>query len=231
MPVPAPRDPGAARDILTGWLGDPARLPGARITDLRTPEFTGFSSEILMVDVEHGGGTEALAVRVAPSHYQVFPETRFDEQYRLMRILDSGTDIPVPPVLWYEPDPGYLGAPFIVMRRIDGRVPPDVPPYHTDGWVTEIGPAEREAMWWSGLDILARLHRLDVTALPLGFLDQPRWGRLGLDQRLGYYEHYMNWAYPGPKPTATRALAWLKVHRPASRTPRCCSGETRGSAT
>ena len=86
MPVPAPRDPGAARDILTGWLGDPARLPGARITDLRTPEFTGFSSEILMADVKHGGGTEALAVRVAPSHYQVFPETRFDEQYRLMRL-------------------------------------------------------------------------------------------------------------------------------------------------
>ena len=53
------------------------------------------------------------------------------------------------------------------MRRIDGRVPPDAPPYHTGGWVTEISPAERPAMWWSGLDILARLHRLDVTALRL----------------------------------------------------------------
>src|SRR5712691_11912716 len=58
-----------------------------------------------------------------------------------MRILDSDTDIPVPPVLWYEPDPGYLGAAFLVMRRIDGRVPTDAPPYHTGGWVTEIGPA------------------------------------------------------------------------------------------
>ena len=104
MPVPAPRDPGAARDILTGWLGDPARLPGARITDLRTPEFTGFSSEILMADVKHGGGAEALAVRVAPSHYQVFPETRFAEQYRLMRL--RGHRHPGAPLLWYEPDPG-----------------------------------------------------------------------------------------------------------------------------
>jgi hypothetical protein len=57
MPVPAPRDPGATCDILTGWLGDPARLPGARITGQQTPEFTGFSSEILLVDVEHGGVT------------------------------------------------------------------------------------------------------------------------------------------------------------------------------
>ena len=74
MVVPAPRDPDVTRDILTRWLGDPARLPGARITDLRTPVFTGFSGEILMLDVEHDGGTEALAVRVAPLHYQVFPE-------------------------------------------------------------------------------------------------------------------------------------------------------------
>jgi len=147
MPVPSPRDPGLTRDTLTGWFGDPARLPGARITDVRTPEFTGFSSETLMVNVEHGGGTEALAVRVAPLRYRVFPETRFAEQYRLMRVLDAGTDIPVPPVLWYEPDPAYLGAPFMVMRRVDGRVPPDVPPYHTDGWVTEIDPAERQVMW------------------------------------------------------------------------------------
>ena len=111
MVVPAQRDPGVTRDILTRWLGDAARLPGARITDLKTPEFTGFSSEMLMLDVEHDGGAEALAVRVAPLHYQVFPEPRFAEQYRLMCILDTETDIPVPPVLWYEPDPGYLGAP------------------------------------------------------------------------------------------------------------------------
>jgi aminoglycoside phosphotransferase (APT) family kinase protein len=116
MPVPAQRDPDLTRDILATWLGDPARLPGARITDLQTPEFSGFSSETLMVDVECGEAAEALAVRVAPLHYKVFPETRFAEEYRLMRILDADTDIPVPPVLWYEPDPGYLGAPFLVMR-------------------------------------------------------------------------------------------------------------------
>ena len=134
MPVPAQRDPGVTRDILATWLGDPARRPGARITDLQTPEFSGFSSETLMVDVECGHTAEALAVRVAPLHYQVFPETRFAEEYRLMRILDAGTDIPVPPVLWYEPDPGHLGAPFLVMRRIEGWVPTDMPPYHTGGW-------------------------------------------------------------------------------------------------
>jgi aminoglycoside phosphotransferase (APT) family kinase protein len=56
-----------------------------------------------------------------------------------------------------------------------------------------------------------------VTALQLSFLHQPQWGKPGLDQRLRYYEHYMNWAYPGQKPTATRALTWLKEHQPSER--------------
>ena len=69
MPVPAQRDPGVTRDILAKWLGDPARLPGARITGLQTPEFSGFSSETLMVDVECGDAAAALAVRVAQDRH------------------------------------------------------------------------------------------------------------------------------------------------------------------
>jgi aminoglycoside phosphotransferase (APT) family kinase protein len=219
MPVPDPRDPEATRAALTEWLRDESRLPGAEITTLETPEFSGFSSEILMIDVADGGTQCEFAVRIAPQHYQVFPDVRFEEQYRLMRILAERTDIPVPPIRWYEPDSTYLGAPFFVMERIAGRVPTDMPPYHTGGWVTEISPGERSAMWWSGLEILARLHRIDPATLDVGFLDQPEWGAPGLDQRLGFYEHYMNWAYPGPKPTAIRALEWLKANRPAEEHP------------
>ena len=142
MPVPKPRDPQATREVLTTWLGARERLPGAEITHLETPEFSGFSSETLMIDVEHDDGLAKLAVRVAPQHYQVFPDVRFAEQYRLMRILHERTDIPVPPIRWYEGDESQLGAPFFVMDRIDGRVPPDMPTYHSDGWVTEIQPAE-----------------------------------------------------------------------------------------
>jgi aminoglycoside phosphotransferase (APT) family kinase protein len=69
-------------------------------------------------------------------------------------------------------------------------------------------------MWWSTLEILARLHRLDVKALELDFLDEPQWGAPGIAQRLGYYEYYMHWAYKGPKDTATRALEWLRANKP-----------------
>ncbi|WP_165966789.1 phosphotransferase family protein [Actinomadura sp. 7K507] len=217
MPVPDQRDSELTRRGLADWLG--RRLPGARIPHLETPQTSGFSNETLMFDAEWTGGdgtphSEAFVARVAPAKYQIFPEPRFEEQYRLMRILHERTAIPVPPIRWYEPSEDLLGAAFFVMGRIDGRVPTDMPPYHMDGWVTEIPPDERAAMWWSTLEILADLHRLDVRDLGLGFLDQPAWGAPGLDQRLNYYEHYLHWAYKGPQETALKALEWLKANRP-----------------
>jgi aminoglycoside phosphotransferase (APT) family kinase protein len=219
VPVPDPRDPEATKVVLGDWLRDPARLPGAQITSLETPEFSGFSSEILMLDVAHDDARLEFAVRIAPQHYQVFPDVRFEEQYRLMRILREKTDIPVPPIRWYEADSSLLGAPFFVMDRIAGQVPTDMPPYHTGGWVTEIEPAEREAMWWNALEIVARLHRLDAAALDVDFVDQPQWGPRGIEQRLAFYEHYMNWAYQGPKPTAEKGLDWLKRNKPSEVNP------------
>ncbi|MEU5877449.1 phosphotransferase family protein [Spirillospora sp. NPDC047279] len=216
MPVPDQRDPELTRRILTQWLD--RHLPGVRIPTIETPQTSGFSSETLMFDAtwDDADGTERhepFVARVAPAHYQVFPEPRFEEQYRLMRILDERTDIPVPPIRWYEPSADLLGAPFFVMGRIEGEVPTDMPPYHMDGWVTEVPPAERTAMWWSPLEILARLHSLDAQEFGLGFLDQPHWGRTGLDQRLNYYEHYLHWAYSGPQEVALRALDWLRANQ------------------
>lgn len=230
MPVPDQRDPEVTRRILSEWLG--ARLAGAHVPHVETPQTSGFSSETLLFDADWPGpdGTgerRSLVARVAPERYQIFPEPRFAEQHRLMRILDEHTDIPVPPIHWYEPSPDVLGAPFFVMERIDGNVPTDMPPYHMDGWVTEVPPAERAAMWWSTLEILARLHRLDVEALGLGFLDQPGWGRPGLDQRLAYYEHYLHWAYDGPQTVALEALDWLKANRPDEPEPVALWGDSR----
>ncbi|MEU8343800.1 Predicted kinase, aminoglycoside phosphotransferase (APT) family [Actinomadura meyerae] len=216
MPVPDQRDPEITRRALADWLA--GRLPGAAIPAVETPQTSGFSNETLLFEAEWADGgeprRERLVARVAPVKYQVFPEPRFAEEYRLMRILDERTSVPVPPIRWYEPSPDVLGAPFFVMGRVDGRVPTDMPPYHLDGWVTEAPPEERAAMWWSTLEILAVLHRLDVRELELGFLDQPQWGAPGLDQRLNYYEHYLHWAYQGPQETALKALEWLKANRP-----------------
>jgi len=220
MPVPDQRDPGVTREILQAWLA--RQLPAASgvvVSAVQTPANNGFSAETLMFDAswhatEGGQRQERFVAKVAPTGFQIFPEPRFAEQFRLLRIL-AGTQIPVPAVHWHEPDPAVLGAPFYVMSRVDGDVPTDMPPYHTGGWLVEASPAERESIWWSGVSVLTQVHGLDVADLGLDFVDQVSFGPTGLRQRLAYYEHYLDWAYTGSVPVAQAALAWLGEHRPA----------------
>jgi aminoglycoside phosphotransferase (APT) family kinase protein len=221
VPVPDQRDPGVTREILQTWLAHQLPTADSVVVDaVQTPANTGFSAETLMFDATwHESGAagrrrERLVAKVAPTGFQIFPEPRFAEQFRLLRIL-AETPIPVPVVHWHEPDPAVLGAPFYVMGRVDGDVPTDMPPYHTGGWVTEVSPVERERMWWSGVSILTQVHALDIAGLELDFVDQLSYGQTGLRQRLAYYEHYLEWAYAGSVPVAQAALAWLHKHRPA----------------
>src|SRR4051794_14727973 len=68
-----------------------------------------------------------LVMRLAPAadSFPVFEQYDLTRQYETMRLVRRHTDVPVPEVLWNEPDAGPLGAPFFVMRRVDGVVPPD----------------------------------------------------------------------------------------------------------
>jgi aminoglycoside phosphotransferase (APT) family kinase protein len=224
MPVPDQRDPEITRSALQRWLQ--GQLPDAtrvKITAVQTPASTGFSAETLMFEAswQEADGTarnERLVAKVAPTGFQIFPDPRFAEQFRLLQIL-AGTAIPVPAVHWSEPDPAVLGAPFYVMSRIDGAVPTDMPPYHQDGWLTTASPAERESIWWAGVSVLAQVHALDVGRLGLDFVDQTTYGPTGLRQRLAYYEHYLDWAYAGTVPVVRQALGWLHEHRPAETRP------------
>lgn len=245
----AERDPGALRAGLAQWLA--SRLPGAGapgspggvvIGDLTTPQGSGFSNETHLFDASWGEGDAAASgrfvLRVAPTVYQVFLEARFEEQYRVMAALAGQDGLPVPRLVDYEDDPALFGAPFFVMHAVDGVVPNDNPPYHVSGWLHEITPAERAAMWWSGVEVLARVHTLDPFALGLGFLDDPARGRTGLDQQLTYYEQMLDWAAAttvggqrvldaAPEPLAS-ARAWLRAHQPVQEgTPALLWGDAR----
>lgn len=210
MPVPDQRDPALTREILGRWLAE--RSPGAVVEHLETPATSGFSAETLIF---RAGGADYVA-KVAPTGYQIFPEPRFEEQYRVLRELRA-RGVRVPEVFWYEPDPSLLGAPFFVMEACPGRAPSDMPPYHQEGWVTEISPRERAALWDSGLRAMASVHAQPVEGLE--YVDQTAYGPTGLEQRLNYYEHYLHWSYEGKVPLAEEALAWLRANRPEESGP------------
>jgi aminoglycoside phosphotransferase (APT) family kinase protein len=220
MPTPWQRDLERDRERLAAWLA--TRMPDAselQVGELRTPQNSGFSNDTLLFEATYTRGGrihhDGLVARVQPTGFQVFPEYDMGLQFRTLELL-APTDVPVPRARWLEDrDASVLGAPFYVMDQVEGRVPPDNPPYHVTGWVTEIPPEERAALWWGGIDCMARIHRLDWRAAGFGFLDRPERGETALDQQLAYYADYFRWAADGrEQPTAEAAFAWLAKSRP-----------------
>ncbi|WP_328684593.1 phosphotransferase family protein [Streptomyces sp. NBC_00343] len=154
------RDPEELAQRLSAWLD--GRLPGAKAVDVRVPASNGMSSETLLFDIEHPEPPlRACALRLAadPAAYTVFPVYDIPRQFRTMRLVADRTDLPVPEVRWLEEDPGPLGAPFFVMERAEGRVPPDVMPYTYEGnWLHAATDAERERLEVASVALIARLH-------------------------------------------------------------------------
>jgi aminoglycoside phosphotransferase (APT) family kinase protein len=177
MPIPEQRDLEKARVVIRDWLA--AKLPDARdlsISPLIGPAFTGFSNETLIFDADWTEGGErrsaGYVIRVKPTAHTIFLEADFDSQYKVIKALSEHTDVPLPPVHWYEDDESVLGAPFFVMGKVEGHVPSDNPPYTQTGWLLdEAKPAVRRRVVENGLEALARIHRTDWRALGLDFLD------------------------------------------------------------
>lgn len=231
MPPPK-RDLDLTRRQLLQWLA--RKLPGAgslHISELTGPSETGFSSDTLLFDAEWTEAgvsrSDRFVARLKPTGFTVFPHYDIAQQYRVMDIL-GGTDVPVPRMRWLEESEGVLGVPFYVMSRVDGRVPTDTPPYHTGGWVPELQPEERAALWWSGLEAMARVHRLDWRALGFGFLDKPAYGATPLAQQLREYDEYFSWGADRTRyPLIEQAQRWLHAHQPAEEPVALCWGDSR----
>ncbi|MEX3106039.1 MULTISPECIES: phosphotransferase family protein [unclassified Streptomyces] len=215
-PVTLHRDTPDTVRRLTHWFA--ARLPdatGLTVSGLDTPAGAGFTNETLTLDLaqEDPPGTRPVVLRIAPTRHRVHPDSRFSAQVRLQRLLADRTGLPVPRVLWHEEDPSVLGAPFMIMERAYGDVPADVPSYHRSGWVADLAPAARAALWDAGLGVLADLHALDPGRLGAGFLTggDPR---PYLTRQLDHYERHFTFYAPHEPPAARRALTWLRAHLP-----------------
>ncbi|MEW1829848.1 phosphotransferase family protein [Streptomyces sp. NPDC088196] len=191
------RDPEELAHRLTAWLD--TRLPGAKAVDIKVPASNGMSSETLLFDIEHPEPPlHACAMRLAadPAAYTVFPVYDIPRQYRTMRLVADRTDLPVPEVRWLEEDPGPLGAPFFVMERAEGRVPPDVMPYTYEGnWLHAATDAEREHLEAASVGLIARLHD-QVPVSEAEFLTLPGDGD-ALTRHVASQRAYYEWVVDG----------------------------------
>lgn len=234
MPEPRGRDLEATREALAPWLR--ARLPGrpkVELSALSGPSDTGFSSDTLLFDarISEGGRerVERLVARLEPRGFNVFPHYDVAAQFRILEILGARTDVPVPRARWLETDESVLGVPFYVMDRVEGVVPTDNPPMHVGGWVPGLSEEERERLWWNGVEVLARIHRLDPFALGLDFVGSPARGADPQEKELARYEHMVAWGLPesGRYPVIHRAFDWLRATKPEREPVGLCWGDSR----
>ncbi|MDI2132571.1 phosphotransferase family protein [Yinghuangia seranimata] len=224
-PQVSTRDLAEVHDQLVAWLA--SRLPeGAdpQVSELSIPSTNGMSSETLLFDAswtEDGATrTERCVVRMRPAldAKPVFPTYDLDKQYRVMSLVAERCGVPVPKLLWNEPEEAPLGAPFFVMRRADGSAPPDVMPYTIDSWLLKADAADRRRLQEASVAVVADIHQIDVTADEMAFLQLEQPGDSALRRHLNDLKAFYEWGIEGRRvPLLDRAFQWLEDNFPEER--------------
>lgn len=224
------RDLDHARVVLERWLA--TAVPGAnglQVENVSKPTTSGVANETLLCDAGWSDGSgvhhERFVVRVHSPDF-LYMDVDLAVHAGMYEALADEGSVPVPRVVGYEPNPELLGRPFFVMTHVDGRVPPDTPPFHTEGWVTEVPVEARRAMWRNGVEVLARLHQVDPASVTL--LERPSLGPTGLEQDLRHWLDYRDWAGRGrAHPVIDAGARWLVDNMPAERPTTLAWGDAR----
>jgi aminoglycoside phosphotransferase (APT) family kinase protein len=198
---------------VAAWLRDRV---GRDVTvgELTSPS-SGFSNDTLITTADWGEGPREIVLRLAPEGRGLFPRYDLSAQAAVLLALRAHSDVPVPDVLWNEPDPAPLGRPFFVMSRVPGRIPPDG--HIFGGWVKDLSATDQTRVLDGVLDVLARIHRVDVGAAGLdAVLDRSEFGASLIDQELGYWRAHLDWSSDGDRlETCEAVYSWCAEHRPS----------------
>ncbi|WP_246331623.1 phosphotransferase family protein [Sphingomonas chungangi] len=207
-------------DRLTTWL-ESARPDwrDLRLAPLNVQLGSGFSAEIFFVDVSYvdadGHQQRTLVVRRQPQTFEVVFGSDLTLQANMMAALDARGDVPVPAWVGIEMDPSVLGAPFLVMGKVDGQAATQRPNYNLEGWLFDYAPDQRCHAFTTAFEALAKLHAIDWRE-GFQFLDRPQWGAPGLDQYLGYLvEWHSKTAVGRDKPILDAGMAYVLANRPS----------------
>lgn len=220
-------DRSAYGDAFRAWFE--RQRPAARhveVSDIDIPVATGFSNETVFFEVtweESGSRSKSRFVaRIEPDGGALFPVQTAHTgvsvglQHRVMSAVARASEVPVPPLLGYEPDPALLGKPFFVMWFVPGVIPADSPRYSEAGFlVDEATPDQRRAMVCNGLDAMAGIHAIDWRNAGLEWLDASGAGAPTNRHQVELYRRFATELLAGRShPVLDASLTWLAAHDP-----------------
>jgi aminoglycoside phosphotransferase (APT) family kinase protein len=213
----------------------------ADVEDLRVgqPESpkSGFSARTLFVPLKlRRAGLECeerLVLRLENPEPAIYPQqapgldVEVAIQYRTMETLARVAKIPLAGLIGYEPDPQVLGAPFYVMRHIEGQVPVEDPIYTKEGFFTEASPKQRRRLVEGGLRVLAEIHRVDWKAAEFEWLVPPGEAPDALRQLTLWEDYGQRELGDREHPSLARAFQWLHANLPTTQAPALSWGDSR----
>ena len=146
-------------DSLHRWLADNVDgVPDPGDAPLEHEVISGGASNLTMgVKI----GDADLVVRRPPIGQFLPTANDVSREYRFLNALRD-TDVPVPTVYAFCDDTDVIGAPFYVMERLHGLVPHDATP------VSDLTPEQGRALSENFVDVLHRIHAVDIDAVGLG---------------------------------------------------------------
>jgi aminoglycoside phosphotransferase (APT) family kinase protein len=171
----------------------------------------GFRGPLEVRQFEGGQSNPTYFLHAASGDYvlrkkppgQLLPSAHaVDREYRVMTALSAS--VPVPPTHLMCHDEHVIGTPFFVMGCVDGRVfrQPHLP---------GVSAADRAAMYEDMVDVLARLHSVDVASIGLSDYGKP--GNYYARQIGRWSQQYVA-AKTGEIPSMDRLMEWLPAHIP-----------------
>lgn len=214
----------ALREPFEQWLA--ARWTDAedvRVHGFRQPK-SGYSARTLMVETSgrRAGAPfeETVVLRIENPEPAIYPvqapalDVEVEIQFRCMETLGREAEVPLAPLVGYEPDPAVLGAPFFAMGFVAGDVPVEDPIYTRAGFYAEARPEQRRALVEAGLRVLAEIHRVDWRRAGLDWLVSPG-TEPGMATQLALWEAYARRELRDRvHPTLDRGFDWLGAHVP-----------------
>ncbi len=188
-----PPDSPAGLDLaaVTPWLAAHADLsPPVTATTV-----AGGRSNLTYIVTDAAG--RRVVVRRPPLHGVLQSAHDVAREHRILTAL-AHSDVPVPRCLGLEEDEALLGAPFYAMEYVEGVVARDAETARS-----ALSGAARAASGPALIDVLVRLHRVDVDAVGLG----------ALARREGYLERQLRRWHGQLERAKTRDLPVLEeVH-------------------
>src|SRR5262249_39598310 len=150
-----------------------------------------------------------------PSDVPVFPRYELDKQFRVMEIVGSRTNVPVPRMRWLEAGAAAAGAPFFVMDRVEGVVPADLMPYTLGGWLLDAGDSDPSRLQQASVAVVAAIHEITPSNADLAFLEFVRPEPTPLRRHVGDQRDYYDWVRGDLHiPLIERGFAWLDANWP-----------------